>query len=83
MVMKHEQDKSTIQKSVISEAKKKTAKYTNLIDEYRDRLDIPIPDDNDLRFEIYGVDPMNITEAQMEEVRCCARYIRELKQKGK
>lgn len=38
--------------------------------------------DNDIKFALFGVDPTKITDAQFEEVKRFARFIREQKQNG-
>jgi transcriptional regulator with XRE-family HTH domain len=45
----------------------------------------PSIDDDDIKFALFGVDPANITDAQFEEVKRFAQYIRDLqsKQNGK
>ncbi len=45
---------------------------------------INIPSDDDIKFALFGVDPANITDAQFEEVKRFAQFIREQqKQAGK
>ncbi len=39
-----------------------------------------IPNDDDIKFALFGVDPAHITDAQFEEVKRFARYIHEQKQ---
>ena len=39
-------------------------------------------DDDDFKFALFGVDPTKITDAQFEEVKRFARFIREQKQNG-
>ena len=36
-----------------------------------------IPNDDDIKFALFGVDPANITDAQFEEVKRFARYVQE------
>jgi len=69
-----EQYKATTAMPPISAAKKEVSGHRSLLDEYRDRLDIPIPADNDIKFAISG-DPHNITDEQFEEVKSFARYV--------
>ena len=40
-----------------------------------------IPNDDEIKFALFGVDPANITDAQFEEVKRFAQYIRDLQLK--
>ncbi|MEA5145645.1 MAG: helix-turn-helix transcriptional regulator [Candidatus Limiplasma sp.] len=40
-----------------------------------------IPKDDEIKFALFGVDPANITDAQFEEVKRFAQFIREQKSK--
>jgi len=55
------------------------------IDKLMGNSEPTIPDENDIKFALFGVDPANITDAQFDEVKRFAQFIREQKpnQKGK
>lgn len=61
----------------IADATNKTVDY------YLDRPSAQTPDDDDIKFALFGVDPANITDAQFEEVKRFARFVREQQAKGK
>jgi len=42
---------------------------------------LSVPSDDDIKFALFGVDPANITDAQFEEVKRFAQYIRDQKSK--
>ena len=55
------------------------------IDEITENPAITPPADDDIKFALFGVDPANITDAQFEEVKRFAQFVREqkMKQNGK
>jgi len=48
-------------------------------------IEPPIPNDDEIKFALFGVDPANITDAQFEEVKRFSQFVREqkMKQSGK
>ncbi len=68
-----------IRKPDIDMLQKLSAFFNISIDKLMGNAEPAIPDDDDIKFALFGVDPANITDAQFEEVKRFARYIRENK----
>ena len=62
----------------------KIADATNkTVDYYLDRISEQTPNENDIKFALFGVNPAEITDAQFEEVKRFAQFVREQKQRQK
>lgn len=67
-----------------SEALLKIAETLNVTTDYllgAEQNELPVISDDDIKFALFGVDPANITDAQFEEVKRFAQFVREQKMK--
>lgn len=70
-----------IRKPDIEMLKKIATYFETSVDTLLGTSEPVVPNDNDIKFALFGVDPANITDAQFEEVKRFAKYIRDQEQK--
>jgi len=74
-----------IRKPDIDMLQKIASYFATTVDNLLGNIEPPIPNDDEIKFALFGVDPANITDAQFEEVKRFAQFVREqkMKQSGK